>query len=92
MKSLRHYKEYEGLIVKAISANDYTEITGKCINVREVISDYADIEKGIKLFADIEKHGEVKVALARTMSVIFFDAEKPGPCVCGDGHHAPENA
>lgn len=101
MKPLSYYKKYEGQIVKAISANDYTEIKGKCIQVREVISDYTDIEKGIKLFADIENHGAVKVALARTMSVIFLDAEKPSTCVCGDGHnpdcdwrghHSPENA
>ena len=58
------------MIVKATSANDYSEIKGKCINVRECIDDYTKGSAGIRYLADIERAGDVKVGLASTMEIL----------------------
>lgn len=68
MTKLETLRQYVGKIVKATSANDYSQISGKCLNVRECISDYTDLNKGIRYLADIENAGYVRVALAETMS------------------------
>ena len=69
MSKLEKLRSFVGKIVKATSANDYSQLSGKCLNVRECISDYTDINKGIRYLADIENAGNVRVALAETIEV-----------------------
>lgn len=71
MNKLETLRQFVGKIVKATSANDYGQLIGKCLNVRECISDYTDINKGIRYLADIENAGNVRVALADTMSEAY---------------------
>jgi len=56
-----------GKIVSATCANNYNQISGRCLNVRECISDYTEISRGIRYLADIENAGNVRVALAESM-------------------------
>jgi len=70
MKRLHDYDQYIGKLVKATSANDYSEIKGKCLNVRECVDDYTKGASGIRYLADIERAGDVKVGLASTMEII----------------------
>jgi hypothetical protein len=70
MKRLHDYNQYIGKTVKATSANNYSEIKGKCINVRECVDDYTKGASGIRYLADIERAGDVKVGLASTMEII----------------------
>ena len=70
MKRLHDYDQYIGKLVKATSANDYSEIKGKCLNVRECVDDYTKGASGIRYLADIERAGDVKVVLASTMEII----------------------
>lgn len=67
---LEKYSQLIGKTVKATSANDYSQITGKCRNVRECIDNYTDPVNGIRYLADIENAGFNKVALANTMEEI----------------------
>ena len=60
-------------MVKATSANDYSEIKGKCINVRECIEDYNRGASGIVYLADIERGGYVKIGMAATMEILQAD-------------------
>jgi hypothetical protein len=70
MKRLHDYDQYIGKLVKATSANDYSEIKGKCLNVRECVDDYTKGASGIRYLVDIERAGDVKVGLASTMEII----------------------
>lgn len=75
MKRLHDYAQYIGKLVKATSANDYSEIKGKCLNVRECVDDYTKGASGIRYLADIERAGDVKVGLASTIKIIEANAE-----------------
>jgi len=70
MKTLHDFKSFIGKTVTATSANDYSVISGKCINVRECIDSYTDITNGIRHLADVENAGYVKVVLAKTMKEV----------------------
>jgi hypothetical protein len=71
---LHGFDQYIGETVKATSANDYSEIKGKCINVRECIDDYTSAASGVRYLADIERGGDVKVGLASTMEFLQSNA------------------
>jgi len=75
MKRLHDYNQYIEKTVKATSANDYSEIKGKCLNVRECVDDYTKGASGIRYLAEIERAGDVKVGLASTMEIL--QANKP---------------
>lgn len=72
MKTLTQYKnDLQWKIITATSANDYSQIAGRCLNVREAIDDYTDINRGIRHLVDIETPGGVvKVGLASTAQKI----------------------
>jgi hypothetical protein len=74
MKRLHDYDQYIGKLVKVTSANDYSEIKGNCLNVRECVDDYTKGASGIRYLADIERAGDVKVGLASTMEIIEMNA------------------
>jgi hypothetical protein len=70
---LHSFDQYIGKTVKATSANNYSEIKGQCINVRECIDDYRG-DTGVRYLADIERGGDVKVGLASTMEFLQSNA------------------
>ena len=70
MKTLKDFKYLVEEIVSATSANTYEVITGKCVGVRETVTSYTDINKGIDLLIDIENAGCVKVGLAKTAEIV----------------------
>jgi len=69
-RTLNDYKKLVGEIISATSANTYETIRGKCVSVRETITDYTDATKGILYLVDIENAGMVKVGLAKTAEII----------------------
>jgi len=68
-RTLNDYKQFVGKMVSATSANTYETIRGKCVSVRETVTDYTDVTKGILFLVDIENAGMVKVGLAQTAQI-----------------------
>lgn len=70
--TLNDYKKFIGEMISATSANTYETIKGKCVSVRETVTDYTDATRGIlfEVLVDIENAGMVKVGLAKTAQII----------------------